>query len=476
MKLTKKLSLIVASICSVLYISNSAITQVKGEDNIAVSNVKEAVDKLINAKNYTLVVTTKTGPIDIQYHMYYTENGFYDDYLGDEYGYVAINEGVFYFDLYNRNFTASNLLKDENGNPLTSIWDYNLFYGMNKLRTNEFTNATQKEFSSAEKRVKNVFLNMFHIDFGKYQYVNPVQFKVQDNINTLQIDFSLSTGEAFTAKVKNYGKTKINVIDSYLKTGSYHTNDAALENIITLFSNYNYTRIIYDSNTEDYLTIAGYEMYDKDYFYTFFEDQYLLQGYGYEIGMVGIDKVYGPYEANNKTYGPYNFHGSYYCFISEDESGKQTLDVMTSMPINTDPFVPNVYNYPTFLKIFEDSQYLEKTGGSSQQFYTSKLSCVTDFVNNFQMSDSLTNIGAVPVGVYVEYLPNGSEKYAGTLNKQTVVFSLEVSYYGALTTIDFVYTDFNTTKIDCITQENIDKIIEDTIQSIISKDAESTGE
>lgn len=477
MKLTNKLSLIVVSVCSVFCVSNSSITSVLAESDTSVSSVKDAINKLINAKNYTLEVSTKAGPIDITYHMYYTEDGFYDDYLGDEYGYAAVEEGVFYFDLYNRNFTASNLLKDAEGNKLTSVWDESLVYGLNKLRTNEFETATGKTFTSAEKRVKNVFLNMFHVDFGKYQYVKPVEFTVGNDINTLQIDFSLTTGEYFTAKVKNYGKTKIDVIDNYLDKGSsYHQDDSVLTKIIDLFSNYNYTRIIYDSDVNDYSTIAGYEMYAENYFYTFFEDQYILEGYGYEIGMVSIDKVYGPYEANDKTYGPYTFHGSYYCFISEDESGEETLSVMTSFPINSDPFVPNVYNYPTFLKMFSDTQYLDKTGGSANQFYTSKLSCVTDFVSNFQMSDSLNNIGAVPIGVYVEYYPNGSEKYAGTLNKETVVFSLEVSYYGAVTSIDFAYTDFNNTKIDCITQENVDQIIENAIQSIIDRDAESTGD
>ena len=75
------------------------VVTAKTED-ASVSSVKDAVSKLINSKNYTIEVSTNAGPIEINYEMYYTENGFYDNYLADEYGYVATNDGVFSFDLY----------------------------------------------------------------------------------------------------------------------------------------------------------------------------------------------------------------------------------------------------------------------------------------------------------------------------------------------------------------------------------------
>ena len=148
---------------------------------------------------------------------------------------------------------------------------------------------------------------------------------------------------------------------------------------------------------------------------------------------------------------------------------------MTSMPINSDPFVPNVYNYPTFLKMFDDTQYLKPTGGSENEYYTSELGCVNDFVSNFQMTEQLASVGAVPTGVYVQYLPDGDTTYAGTSGKETVVFKLEVNYYGLPTTIDFVYTDFNQTKVECITQESVDKYIQDIIDNAIKKVESENG-
>lgn len=469
---SQKILLVMTLLCAGLSVSKQNVINAASNNDTSVSNVSEAVGKLITAHNYTLEVSTKMGPIDIKYNIFYTENGFYDDFLGAEYGYVAVDDAVFSFDLYNRNFTASNPLLDDNGEKVTSIWD-SYAYGFNKLRTNEFVNATGKTFSASVKRVKNVFLNIFHVDASYYPAVEDVKFTVGDDVNSLEIDFTVTGVISYHAKVANFGTTKIDVIDEYLESGlSYHKNDATLDKIVDLFSNYNYTRLIYDTEGEGYTTIAGKEMYDKNYFYTFFEDEYLMAGLGYEIGMVGIDKTYPAREANGTTYGPYEFKGSYYCFITTDpDTNEEVLDVMTSFPINTDPFVPNVYNYPTFLKMFTDTQYVESTGGNANEYYTSKLACVSDFVSNFQLSDSLEELGAVPTGVYVKYFPEGSKDHAGTSGKETVIFSLEVSYYGLLTTIDYVYTDFNSTKIDIITQENIDKIIEDAIQSMIDRDA-----
>lgn len=476
MKGKNKLLLFVASTCLLSSISIMNVN-VAANDDEKVSNVSEAIDKLINAHNYTLQISTKAGPIDINYEVYYTENGFYDNYLGDEYGFVAVNDGVFSFDLYNRKMTSSKLLFNDDGEKITSIWDSkaNLFNGFHKMSINDFKEATGKTFASNSKRTKNVFLNLFKIDFGKYQYVEPVSFTVDDNINTLQFTFSMTTGEQYFGKVIDYNKTKIDLIDNYLsENNSYHQSAQELQQIIDLFDNYNYTRLIYADDVDDYSVIAGKEIYDKDYFYTFFDPKYMLAGYGYEIGMVGIDKTYGPYEANGKTYGPYTFNGSYYCSIKEDENGEQKLQIMTSMPISKDPFVPNVYNYPTFLKCFSSPQYFDETGNNTTQYYTSKVDCVTDFVNNFQLGANLQETGAVPIGLYVQYLPNGDEKYAQTLGKETVVFELEVSYYGAITTIPFVYVDFNTTKIDCISQDLIDQYINGVIESIIKEDANNT--
>ena len=119
--------------------------------------------------------------------------------------------------------------------------------------------------------------------------------------------------------------------------------------------------------------------------------------------------------------------------------------------------------------MFKKSQYL-KVSGDENTFYTGKNSCVLDFAKNFQITDSLAEAGFTPTGVFVEYLENGSKDYAGTLGKETVIFKIEIDYYGATSTIDYVYTDFNNTNISYITDKTVDSVINGIIQSVIDKD------
>lgn len=489
-KLNSKLfTLLISSLLVVPFTLTNNMKVVNASTENGVNSVKEAVEALIDSKNYTIEVTSKAGPLTIVNNMYYTENGFYDDYLGDEYGYCKVDEGVFSFDLYQRKFTASNLLKDENGNLITSLWDSpaQLMYSFKSLRKDEFKTATGKEFNASAKRVKLPLMNMFKINQAYYPAVEDVAFKLNGNtLNDLSFTLTVKGGQSYSCKIKNYNNTKIEVLDNYLATNkSYNQTPDALKKVIELFSNYNFTRIIYMDDNTDFNTIAGYEFYNEKYFYTEFSRDAIMAGMGYNIGMIGLDKEYAARTVNGKTYGPYSFNGSYYCYITHksndgfvDENGQfnpkfnednDIFEIKTSFPINKDSFIPNVYNYPTFLEMFKNSQYL-KVSGDENTFYTGKNSCVLDFAKNFQITDSLAEAGFTPTGVFVEYLENGSKDYAGTLGKETVIFKIEIDYYGATSTIDYVYTDFNNTNISYITDKTVDSVINGIIQSVIDKD------
>lgn len=486
---SKLFTLLVLSLSVAPFTLKSNENVVNASTEKGVSSVKEAVEALIDSKNYTIEVTSQAGPLTIVNNMYYTENGFYDDYLGDEYGYCNVDEGVFSFDLYQRKFTASNLIKDDNGNLISDFWNSNsqLVYSFNSLRKTEFKDATGKEFSASAKRVKLPLMNMFKINQAYYPALKDVVFKLNGNsINDLTFELSVNNGQSYSCKIKDYGTTKIDVLDNYLKTNrSYNQTPEALKKVIELFSNYNFTRIIYMNDNTDFSKIAGYELYNEKYFFTEFSREAISEGMGYNIGMIGLDKEYAAREVNGKTYGPYSFNGSYYCYIShksvddfKDENGQflpkfdeanDTFEIRTSFPINKDSFVPNVYNYPTFLEMFKNNQYL-KVSGDENTFYTGKNSCVLDFASNFQITDSLAEVGYTPTGVYVQYLKNGSADYAGTLGKETVVFKIEIDYYGAKSTIDYIYTNFNTTNIPYITDKKVDDVIEGIIQNYIERD------
>ena len=242
MKKTSKFMLLFLAagmLFSTTNVNNTTVNAQENSSSTSVSSVKDAISKLINSRNYTIEVSTKAGPIDINYDVYYTENAFYDSYLGDEYGYVQLDDGVFSFDLYQdgigRDFTASKPLVDNDGNKITSIWEEALFQGFYKLKVDEFKDATGNTFEATSKRVKNLFLNLFKLDYGYYQYVNPVKFTVGNDINTLQFEFTLSTGQSYTGKISNFGTTTIDVVESYLENNNFnHINIDIIEELKTL--------------------------------------------------------------------------------------------------------------------------------------------------------------------------------------------------------------------------------------------------
>ncbi len=489
---SKLFTLLVSSLLVVPFTFKNNTNVVNASTANGVKSVKEAIETLFSSKNYTIEVTSKAGPLTIVNNMYYTENGFYDDYLGDEYGYCNVADGVFSFDLYQRKFTASNLIKDEKGNLIKDFWDIDakLIYSFNSIKEEgmaTFNNANGKEFNATSKRVKLPLMNMFKINQAYYPALEDVSFKLNgDSINDLSFELSVKNGQSYSCKIKDFGTTKISVLDDYLNTNrSYNQTPDTLKKVIDLFSNYNFTRIIYMDDNTNFTTIAGYEYYTDKYFFTEFSHEAMMAGMGYNIGMLGLEKEYAAREVNGKTYGPFKFNGSYYCYIShkstddfKDENGQfkpkfaeenDTLDIKTSFPINSNPSIPIVYNYPTFLKMFDSTQYL-KVSGDENTFYTGKKSCVSDFANNFQIADSLAEANYSPTGVFVQYFKNGSADYAGTLGKETVVFKIEIDYYGAKSTIDYIYTDFNKTSIPYLTDEKIDSTIENIIQAYIERD------
>lgn len=446
------------------------VSATENNNNLAANSVKEAIDKLVNGKNYTIEVETKIGKRDYSYNVYYTENAFYDEFIGDEYGYVCVEDGVFSFDLYNREFTASKLIYDEDGNKLTSIWNNDLMPSFEKIKVNQFKTATDKTYKSSKKVDQLLLLNLLKLDVTNYAIDNYVNFVTEGSINGFKMEYVLSNGKQYTCTIKDYGTTKIDLVDEYLKENSYFKASTTLNRIMELFAGYNYTRVMYSDDERLDSPVIAHEYFNEKYFCV----DYSKQAVALDLVIPGLNVVSienmvfeDSEEINGVTYGPYTFNGCYYMQL--DENLENITNMVLSFPINSNPDISEVFNYPTLLKMFSSCQYLVEAG-SENQFYTHNVELVNDFVSNFQQTDTLSSLGATPVGVYVEYLPTGNEqKYPETGNKETVVFGLEVSYYGQLQVIDYVLTDFGTTVIDCITTDNIRNYIQATIDRV--KDA-----
>lgn len=427
---------------NVLSVDNKEVISVFAEDDSKVTSVKDAVYKLSLSKNYTIKVSTKTGPLDIKNNMFYTENAFYDDYLGDEYGYCKVEKGVFRFDRYARKFTPSALLTKEDGTNYDSIWGNGFFYGFNDLELSEFDKATGNEFTCSKKKNKLVFMKMFGIDQSKYPDINAINITVDGDINTVKFSVSLKDGEEHRCEIKDFGKTKIDYLDKQLDAGkSFYEPDDTMKKIISLFETKNYTHFLYDP-VYDEKNPVGYEKFTEDYFISGYSDDYIKYNSSSIVkcsGMVGLDNLV----VNDNV----TLNGSYWTYLWGD-----TFSMITSFPYNEDPYVPNVYNYPTFLKALKDSQYFE-SAGTEGSYYTSKLSVISDFCSNFQLWESLQENSFIPCGLFMEY----SKNYK---NQDTVTFMIEYDYYGVSGTTEFVFSDFEKTSEEMLGKEYITKYVD----------------
>ena len=406
-----------------------------------VASVKEAITKLAASKNYTIAVTTKTGPLNIENNMFYTEDAFYDDYLGDEYGYCKVNEGVFRFDRYARKFTPSALLKNEDGTNIESVWGNGFFYGFNDLDLSEFNSATGKSFTCTRKKNKLVFMKMFSIDQNKYSSVKEINITVDDDVNTVKFNVSLVGGDEHNCEIKDFGKTKIDYLESQLSAGkSYYQPDVTMQKVIDLFEGLNYTHLIYDPSF-DKDNPVGYEKFTEDYFISGYSSEYLKHDPTAIIkcsGMIGLDN----YKVNDNV----TLNGSYWTYLFDD-----TFSMITSFPYNEDSYVPNVYVYPTFLKALSQPQYFTSSG-TEGSYYTSKISVVSDFCTNFQLWESLQAQSFIPCGLFIEY----SKNYK---NQDTVTFKIEYDYYGYIGTTEFVFSDFGKTSEEMLDKKYVTKYI-----------------
>lgn len=413
------------------------------------SSIKDAVTKLAQSHNYTIHVETQTGPILVKNNMYYTENAFYDDYLGDEYGYVKCDEGVYRFDRYNRKFTPSSLLKDNSGELYTSVWDNGFFYGFSSLDLSEFEAADGLTFTCTKKKNKLAFMKIFSIPQTSYQDVDAITLTLGEskNINTLSFSVSLSKGkDKHDCTIQNFESTRIDYLEKQLANGkSYFKPEGVLAHVQDLFSNMNYTHFMYEDESSNINEPYGWEKFNENYYISGFTDEY-LKGNPNAIlscsGMVGFkDYVVSPFKTMN---------GSYYTFCTKD-----SFSIISSMAYNENSYVPDVYVYPTYLKAFTDSQYFD-VAGDENTYYTNKLSVINDFCDNFQLWETIQSLGVVIEGLYINYNENG---YQG---KETVTFSIEYSQYGYSFTSDFVFSDFNETKEEALEQDRVVKYLKAT--------------
>ena len=149
-----------------------------------------------------------------------------------------------------------------------------------------------------------------------------------------------------------------------------------------------------------------------------------------EIGVIGI---------NDKEVDGQKLNGSYYFTYSETE-----LSIITTMPINTNPDVTEVYNYPTYLLLFDNFQYFNINVDYENTIFTDQETLMIDFCQNFQIYQTIIDNNCELVELEISYAIEQEDK------NSNITFTLYYKYNGQLGAFVYPFTSFNDTNIEIV--------------------------
>lgn len=373
----KKSNLLI--LCSFLIIG---LVSCNNSQETEVNSIYECFEKLKTAKNYSVttdvISSTETNTFTIKF----TENGYLCDDPFYSFGYVKDDNGIYYYDFYHNKFTPSAYLKNENGVNETNLWNEKLFTSFASFDLKDFSAATGKEYDLKSKNGRLSYISLVNGESILYTYTTGAKITVGNTINSMVIEYKFSTGHTFKTKIHNFGTTKIKEIEDYKKSGgSAYKLNSEQQRMQDLFSTFNYKRETYDLN--DNKTVIGWEWYNKDYFYGDYTDEYMSSNLGlvYEQGVIGV---------KNKSFDGIPLNGTYYFYIQGNQ-----VSLITTAPMNRNPDVTKVVNYPTYMQLFNNMQYMIPTNNANEYTCDDEL-ILDDFATNFQLKASLDEIGAKP--------------------------------------------------------------------------------
>ena len=268
------------------------------------------------------------------------------------------------------------------------------------------------------------YLQMLGLEVSSLSTVTSLvaEKSAKDDFVTFTLSYRNNT--QIVSKVSQINQTKISSIDSFLKNGgTYFVASKEQERINQLFSSFNYKRQCLDNDNE---TIIGHEWYNPNYFYGEWEDDYQKEHLGevYELGVIGL---------NQKKYENQTLNGSYYFFLGNT---LDNLSIITTAPINENPDVTVVYNYPTYLSMLSNWQFFQENTKFENTIYTQNLELMNNFCNNFQITETLIQYNCTLDSLEVSYSLTTEDKDC------VVIFCLYYYYQGQLGAFMYPFVDF----------------------------------
>ncbi len=386
--------------------------------------LKDALNTLKKGQNYTLTSTLSTGEVA---KAYYTKSAILKEKNSGSVGYIQDKKGIYRIDLENKEWLPSALLKNDEGELYSSLWKNDFIYSFKDFDFSKLEYQDENIALIHDKMNLLTYLNLLDQDVNTLSTIQSLKVEKVQAENALTFTLSYRDQKQMVTTVSEVGTTTISTIEEFLQNGGKrYVNTKEQDRIIDLFSGFNYKRQCLDNDNE---TVVGHEWYNPNYFYGEWEAEYLKEHIGeiMEIGVVGVKNK----EFNNQT-----LNGSYYYYLNS-----QGMSIITTAPVNENPDVTKVYNYPTYLKLFSNFQYFKEVTDYEDTIYTQNLDLMNDFCNNFQIAEALQSNHCSLSSLEISYELNENN------SECVVVFCLYYYYNNQLGAFMYPFVEFGNSNI-----------------------------
>lgn len=386
--------------------------------------LKGALNTLRKAQNYTLTSTLSTGEVT---KSYYTKSAILKENNSGSVGYIQDKKGIYRIDLENKEWLPSALLKNDEGELYSSLWKNDFIYSFKDFDFSKLEYQDENIALIHDKMNLLTYLNLLDQDVNTLSTIQSLKVEKVQAENALTFTLSYRDQKQLVTTVSEVGSTTISTIEEFLQNGGKrYVNTKEQDRMIDLFSGFNYKRRCLDNDNE---TVVGHEWYNPNYFYGEWEAEYLKEHIGeiMEIGVVGV---------KNKQFNNQTLNGSYYYYLNS-----QGMSIITTAPVNENPDVTKVYNYPTYLELFSNFQYFKEATDYEDTIYTQNLDLMNDFCNNFQIAEILQTNHCSLSSLEISYdlKENNSEC--------VVVFCLYYYYNNQLGAFMYPFVEFGNSNI-----------------------------
>lgn len=386
--------------------------------------LKGALDTLRKAQNYTLTSTLSTGEVT---KSYYTKSAILKENNSGSVGYIQDKKGIYRIDLENKEWLPSALLKNDEGELYSSLWKNDFIYSFKDFDFSKLEYQDENIALIHDKMNLLTYLNLLDQDVNTLSTIQSLKVEKVQAENALTFTLSYRDQKQMVTTVSEVGSTTISTIEEFLQNGGKrYVNTKEQDRMIDLFSGFNYKRRCLDNDNE---TIVGHEWYNPNYFYGEWEAEYLKEHIGeiMEIGVVGV---------KNKQFNNQTLNGSYYYYLNS-----QGMSIITTAPVNENPDVTKVYNYPTYLELFSNFQYFKEATDYEDTIYTQNLDLMNDFCNNFQIAEILQTNHCSLSSLEISYDLKENN------NECVVVFCLYYYYNNQLGAFMYPFVEFGNSNI-----------------------------